>query len=102
MFTVTTRNNGVPAAGQVTLIDTLPAKMSFSATGSSAGCTFAPATRQVTCSLGTMAGGAVVTTTIVAINGKAKGQVRNEVLVTSTTLDSNTVNNSSAVSLKLR
>ena len=44
----------------------------------------------------------VVTTTIVATNGNAKGQVRNEVRVTSTTLDSNTVNNSSTISLKLR
>ena len=87
---------------QVTLVDTLPAKMTFSTAGSSTGCTFAAATRQVTCSLGTLAGGAVVTTTIVATNGNAKGQVRNEVRVTSTTLDSNTVNNSSTISLKLR
>ena len=36
-FTVTTRNTGVPAAGQVTLVDTLPAKMTFSAAGTSAG-----------------------------------------------------------------
>jgi hypothetical protein len=43
-----------------------------------------------------------VTTTIGATNGNAKGQVRNEVRVTSTTLDSNTVNNSSTISLKLR
>ena len=101
-FTVTTRNSGVPAASQVSLIDTLPAKMTFSTTGTSPGCTYAAATRQVTCALGTMAGGAVVTTTIVATNGNAKGQVRNEVRVTSTTLDSNTVNNSSTISLKLR
>ena len=76
--------------------------MTFSAAGSSAGCTYAAATRQVTCPFGTLASGAVVTTTIVATNGNAKGQVRNEVRVTSTTLDSNTVNNSSTISLKLR
>ena len=77
-ITVTTRNNGVVAAGQVTVIDTLPTKMSFSAAGSSQGCV-ATATRQVNCALGTLSGGQEVTTTIILTNGNAKGQVRNEV-----------------------
>jgi uncharacterized repeat protein (TIGR01451 family) len=103
-FTVTTSNTGVAAADQVTLVDTLPAKMSFSSASSTAGgaCTYAAATRQVTCPIGTLAGRTSVTTTIVATNGNAKGQVRNEVRVTSTTPDPNTLNNSSTISVKLR
>ena len=44
----------------------------------------------------------MVTTTIFATNGNAKGQVRNDVCVTSTTVDSNSVTNSSTISPKLR
>jgi uncharacterized repeat protein (TIGR01451 family) len=103
-FTVRTSNSGPPAADRVTVIDTLPAKMSFSSASSTLGgaCTYAAATRQVTCPIGTLAGGTSVTTTIVATNGNAKGQVRNEARVTTTTLESNTVNNSSTISVKLR
>ena len=101
-FTVTTRNLGGIGASSVAVVDTLPSKLTYTATGSSAGCTYAPATRQVTCPIGTLAAGATATTTIVATNGKAKGQVANTVRVTSTTPDVNPGNDSATINVKLR
>jgi len=101
-FTITTRNLGTSSASAVRIVDTLPSKLSFSASGSSAGCAFASATRQVTCPIGTLAGGATTTTTIVAVNGNVKGQVRNDVRVESSTPDTNTANNVSSINVKLR
>jgi uncharacterized repeat protein (TIGR01451 family) len=101
-YTITTRNHGsIPASG-VAVVDTLPSKVTFSAQGSSAGCTLAAATRQVTCPIGTLTAGATATTTIVATNSKAKGNVDNTVRVTSTTLDPVPANNTSKISVKLR
>ena len=101
-FTVTTRNLGGIGASSVAVVDTLPSKLSFSASGSSSGCTFAAATRQVTCPIGTLAAGATATTTIVATNGNAKGNVQNAVRVTSITPDSNPANDTSTITVKLR
>ncbi len=100
-FTVTTRNLGQTGAANVAVVDTLPSKLTFSAS-SSAGCTFVAATRQVTCPIGTLAAGATTTTVIVATNGKAKGQVSNAVRVTSATPDTNAANDTSAITVKLR
>ena len=101
-FTVTTRNLGGIGASSVAVVDTLPSKLTFSTEGSSAGCSYAAATRQVTCLIGTLAAGATATTTIVATNGKAKGQVNNTVRVTSTTPDANPGNDSATINVKLR
>ena len=101
-FTVTTRNLGAMAASNVAVVDTLPSKLSFSASGSSGGCTFAASTRQVSCPIGTLAAGATATTTIVATNGNAKGNVQNAVRVTSITHDSNPANDTSTITVKLR
>ena len=101
-FTVTTRNVGSIDASNVAVVDTLPSKLTFTATGSSPGCAFAPATRQVTCPIGTLAAGATATRIIVATNGKTKGQVSNTVRVTSSTPDTNSANDTSTISVKLR
>ncbi len=101
-FTIIARNLGSIAAAGVAVVDTLPSKLTFTASGSTAGCTLAAATRQVTCPIGTLAAGATATTTIVATNGKGKGQVDNTVRVTSTTPDSNPANGTSTIAVRLR
>ena len=101
-FTITTRNLGAIVASNVAVVDTLSSKLAFSASGSSPGCAFAAASRQVTCSIGSLAPGGLVTTTIVATNGKGKGQVENTVRVTSTTPDASAANDISTISVRLR
>ena len=101
-FTITTRNLEAIAASNVAVVDTLSSKLAFSASGSSPGCTFAAASRQVTCPIGSLAPGGLVTTTIVATNGKGKGQVENTVRVTSTTPDASAANDVSTISVRLR
>ncbi|MFD0277000.1 hypothetical protein ACFVHB_24265 [Kitasatospora sp. NPDC127111] len=67
-YTVTVRNSGPTAAENVTLTDTVPANARFvSATPGAGSCTTPPAgsTDTVKCSLGTVASGASVSTTIV-------------------------------------
>lgn len=100
-FTVTTTNLGGVAASNVAVVDTLPSKLTFSA-ALSPGCTFAPATRQVTCPIGSLAAGATATTTIGATNGKTKGQVTNTVRVTTTTPDTNPANDTWSIGVRLR
>ena len=90
-------------ASNVAVVDTLPSKLVvLRYSGSSGGCTFAAATRQVSCPIGTLSAGATATTTIVATNGNAKGQVQNAVRVTSITPDSNPANDASTIGVKLR
>jgi uncharacterized repeat protein (TIGR01451 family) len=101
-ITVTTRNLGTVGASNVAVVDTLPAKLTFSAAGSTPGCAFAPATRQVTCPIGTLGANATATTVILATNGKTKGQVSNAVRVTSSTPDTNSANDTSTIGVKLR
>lgn len=97
-FTVTTRNNGPATALGTTLTDTLSIKFTFV---SAPGCTYASATRRVTCNLGSLTSGAQVATTIV-VGYKGKGNADHTVVVTTTTPDPATTNNSSTLTLRLR
>jgi Domain of unknown function DUF11 len=64
-------------------------------------CAYASGNRTVTCSVGTLANGAQATVTIVT-TVVGKGSASNTVTVGSTTPDSNTANNVSTATIKLR
>ncbi len=97
-FTITTRNYGPVAATGTTLVETLPTKFTFV---SATGCSYASATRRITCDLGSLANQAVATTTIV-VSYKGKATVDNVVSVSSSTPDIVTPNNTSRLSVKLK
>jgi uncharacterized repeat protein (TIGR01451 family) len=98
-FTMTTRNNGPAVGSGATLVDTLSAKATF--VSASAGCSYAAATRRVTCALGTLANQAVVTSTIV-VTYKGKGSIDHTVTVSSSAPDLLTANNTSRLTAKLQ
>ncbi len=90
-YAVTVTNNGPSSTGGVTLTDTLAAGLGFvSATPSQGSCS---GTGPVTCALGTLAGGASATVTVVA-SAAASGSYANTATVTATLADLNTGNNS--------
>ncbi len=106
-YVVTARNiaNGLSAADNVTITDTLPANLTFiSATPSAGSCSAAPAANSVTgpgndqvvCNLGTIANGAQRTVTIVVRpNFATQGTtLSNGVTITTTTTETDTTNNS--------
>ncbi len=106
-YIVAARNiaNGLSAADNVTITDTLPADLTFiSATPSAGSCstepaafsTTGPGNNQVICNLGTIANGAQRTVTIVVRpNNVLRGtQISNSVDVTTTTTEIDTTNNS--------
>ena len=97
-FTISTRNNGPVAAAGTTLVDTLPTKLTF--VSASAGCSYAAATRRVTCALGNVANQAEATITIV-VSYKGKGNVDHTVSVSSSAPDLVTANNTSRITVKL-
>ncbi|HET6770572.1 MAG TPA: hypothetical protein VFH75_02910 [Actinomycetota bacterium] len=89
-YTVTVTNNGPDPAEGVVLTDTLPGTVTFvSATPSVGSCS---GTSTVTCLLGTMANGATATIDIV-VKPTQTGQIVNTAVVTSTTTDPDTSNN---------
>jgi len=96
---VTARNLGPATAVGATLTDTLASKFTF--VSASSGCTYATATRRVTCALGDLASGALTTRTIV-VSYKGKGSVTNAVAVSSTTPDPAATNNDSTTNIKLQ
>jgi uncharacterized repeat protein (TIGR01451 family) len=98
-FSVRTRNNGPVAAPGTTLLDTLSTKVTF--VSASAGCSYASATRRITCSLGSIANQAEVISTIV-VSYKGKGNVDHTVSVSSSAPDPVTANNTSRVTVKLQ
>ncbi len=101
-ITATAINGGPASATALTLIDTLPAKLTFvSATASGGTCTYASSTRRVTCALGTRASGVQVPVTIIT-NDSGKGNVSIVAQVTTTASDPNTANNQVTTSFRLR
>ena len=101
-ITATAINDGPASATALTLIDTLPAKLTFvSATASGGTCTYASSTRRVTCALGTRASGVQVPVTIIT-NNSGKGNVSIVAQVTTTASDPNTANNQVTTSFRLR
>jgi uncharacterized repeat protein (TIGR01451 family) len=99
-FAITTRNNGPTTATAVQLSDPINRKLTF--VNASAGCSYASKSRTVTCSLGSLANGATVTTTIVASYGKGRATLDNTVTVSSSTPDPVSGNNSSRVTFTTR
>ena len=80
-YTVTVTNNGPVDATGVTVVDTLPAEVTFDATGSTAGCSESPA-GTVTCSIGGLASGASAAVTIaVDVVPDTQGIISNTVSV---------------------
>jgi uncharacterized repeat protein (TIGR01451 family) len=76
-YTVRVSNQGPQAATGVSLSDTLPKNAGFGSVSTSQGsCTIKPAKRLVTCSLGNLAAGGIVTVTI-AVKPTSKGVISN-------------------------
>ena len=89
-YTITVTNNGPTTATGVTLTDTLAAGLGFiSATPSQGSCSAPP----INCPLGSLAGGASATVTVVA-SAANSGSYANTANVTATQPDFNTGNNS--------
>ena len=94
-YTITVTNNGPNAATNVSVVDTLPASVSFvSSTASQGSCS---GTATVTCNLGGIANGASATVSIVVTPGTA-GTLNNTATVSATETDSNAANNSATTS----
>jgi uncharacterized repeat protein (TIGR01451 family) len=92
-YTLTVTNNGPPPASGVTLIDTVPAGVTFvSATPSQGTCTTA-----VSCNLGALANAAKATVTIV-VTPTAAGTVTNTATVSANEIDPVPTNNTATVS----
>jgi uncharacterized repeat protein (TIGR01451 family) len=90
-YAITVTNNGPTTATGVALTDTLAAGLGFvSATPSQGGCA---GTGPINCALGSLAGGASATVTVVA-SAAASGSYANTATVTATQPDLNTGNNS--------
>ncbi|MBI4786984.1 MAG: DUF11 domain-containing protein [Chloroflexi bacterium] len=90
-YTLVTRNNGPSAATSVTLTDTLPSTVTVGTISSTQGSCGGSST--VVCNLGSMANGAIVTTTIVVTPTQA-GSLINAVIVAASEFDPNVSNNS--------
>lgn len=94
-YTITVSNNGPDAASNVTVVDTLPASVSFvSSTPTQGSCS---GTTTVTCNLGGIANGANATVTLVVSPGTA-GTLTNTATVSATETDPNATNNSATAS----
>ncbi len=94
-YTLTVKNNGRTTAPGVKVVDTLPEGVVFVSASSTQGtCSYAAG--RVTCQIGTMAGGATVTVTIVVKPGSA-GVIYNLATVSARARDTNDKNDSSGV-----
>jgi uncharacterized repeat protein (TIGR01451 family) len=91
-YTLTVTNNGPDPASDVVVVDTLPGSVTFVSANSSQG-TCAHLTGVVTCNVGSMANGAVVTITIVVRPTQA-GVITNVASVTASTEELSPGNNS--------
>jgi uncharacterized repeat protein (TIGR01451 family) len=90
-YTITVANAGPSTATNVTMVDVLPAGLQFvSAVPSQGSCS---GTTTVTCSLGTILGGANATVTLQAQVTSNSGSITNSATVSGTETDSNPGNN---------
>jgi uncharacterized repeat protein (TIGR01451 family) len=96
-WNVAVSNLGAMAAENVVITDTLPSGSTF--ISASAGCTFSPATRVVTCPVGGLAANSSTAITI-ATTSSAKGWITNTAQVTSSTADPNTANNTASARVR--
>ncbi len=80
-YTITVMNNGPITATGVRVVDTLPAGVTYNATGSTAGCTQAPVST-ITCQIAPLASSATATVTIaVNVVPGTQGTITNTVTV---------------------
>ncbi len=93
-YSIEIENNGPDTATGVTLSDTLPMHVTFVSASSSQG-TCSESTGIVTCNVGEMANGAVVTVTVV-VSTPSPGIQTNSVSASSTTADPNSSNDSAS------
>ena len=92
-YTIRVSNSGPAAASGVTVSDTLPKNAGFGSVSTSQGsCTLKPAKVLVSCTLGSLAGGASATVTIV-VKPTSKGTITNTATASANQADSNTANN---------
>jgi uncharacterized repeat protein (TIGR01451 family) len=92
-YTITVTNGGPSTATGITLSDALPKNAGFGSARSSQGsCTLKPQKRLVTCSLGSLAGGASATVTIV-VKPTSKGTITNTATARANQFDSNAADN---------
>lgn len=94
VYTVKVTNAGPLAATGVTLSDNLPKNAGFGSASTSQGtCSVKPAKRLVTCNLGNLAAGSIVTVTI-SVKPTSKGTISNTAqAVAASPTDPNTANN---------
>jgi len=93
-YTIRVANGGAATATGVTLSDPLPKNAGFGSVSTSRGtCALKPEKQLVSCSLGSLAGGASATVSIV-IKPTVKGTITNTAKVSATQTDPNTANNS--------
>ena len=94
-YTIVVRNEGTPDAFDVVVTDVLPAGTTFvSATPSQGTCA---GTTTITCTIGTLAGGASATIALVVTLPSTAGPVSNTATVAMTNADPNPANNASTV-----
>jgi uncharacterized repeat protein (TIGR01451 family) len=98
-YAISVKNSGPVGATGVVVTDTLPSSMSFVSASSSQGSCSGMTT--VTCTLGSMTNGANANVTLV-VKPRSTGTYTNKVNVSSSTTDSNTVNNNASVSVRVR
>jgi uncharacterized repeat protein (TIGR01451 family) len=97
-WTLTVTNLGPSAAQNVSVADTLPSRLTYV---SAPGCSYETATRVVTCTASSLAGGAATTFTITTtITGNGGGWITNTAQVSSATPDPVTTNNSSSARVR--
>jgi len=98
-YAIVVKNSGPGNASGVVTSDTLPSSMSFvSARSTQGSCS---GTTTVTCTLGSLANGASSTVTIVVKPG-TRGTFSNTASITSSSSDTNTVNNSATVTTQVQ
>ncbi|GIK40830.1 MAG: hypothetical protein BroJett011_46630 [Chloroflexota bacterium] len=99
-YTLTVTNSSFADATNIVVTDTLPASVSFgSATSSQGSCS---GTTLVTCNLGTLAGGATATITIVVTPTVEGVVITNQAEVTATEPDPNLANNTASEDTLIR
>ena len=99
-WTLAVTNLGPSSASGVVITDTLPSRLNFV---SAPGCTYASATRVLTCSVGSLANGANASFTLTTtITGNGGGWIVNTAQVTSSTADPATANNTSSDRVRAR
>jgi uncharacterized repeat protein (TIGR01451 family) len=99
-WTLSVTNLGPSAAQSVSITDVLPSRLTFA---SAPGCSYALATRTVTCSVASLANGAIASFTLTTtISGTAGGWITNTAQVSSSTADPNTANNTASARVKAK